>query len=213
METQPMQDTEGVKEKVEEKMDPKTQKQVDNYSSLLTSIIHAPDSTEYVVEGLQGNPKVTVPTMAIAINKQAEQVADNSKNRIPLKAKFISSIYLVKELINLGNMSKAFEQPVQNQEEFSALYKLSLQQYIQAGIKEKTIDPVELQAAVEPLLDDNQRAVGNEIAQTAGMASEPTIEMAANTLADRKARNASAKTASAMEQAANQKIQQGGQNG
>lgn len=152
-----------------EDIDPKTKQQIDVYSTMLTKFIHGKETRDKVLEMLQaGNPVDAVPPAAIAINEQAEQAM---KGKVTPDVVLGASVTLVSDLIEVGIAAGLFEKP--SDEDISFIYQDTLQIYIEKGLKDGSIDPVQLQRDVEPLMSDEQRKAGMAMAKETGVGDEP----------------------------------------
>ena len=138
---------------------PEQRDQLENYIDNMMLLVHKQPAADKIIEGLQ---RVKNPQAAIAIttNKVNDMLLrgfqENGKqfNNVTL---FYGSYFLVKELIELGEVAGLFK--LTEPERFAA-YTLAVQHFIGKGIKDKTIDPVQLQKEVEPLMPDDLRAKG-----------------------------------------------------
>ena len=161
-------------------LDPKTQQQIDVYSTMLTKFIHGKETQSQVLDMIKaGDPTKTIPPAAVAINDQGEQAM---KGKVSTDVVLGASVPLVSDLIEIGIAAGLFEQP--SDEEISYIYQDTLQMYIEKGLKDGSIDPIQLQQDVEPLMNDEQRQAGLEMGKIAGVSSEPNqaaiIEQYAN---------------------------------
>jgi len=150
-------------------IDPQTKQQIDVYSTMLTKFIHGKETQAQVLKMLQaGDPIKAIPPAAIAINEQAEQAM---KTKPSTDVVLGASVTLVADLIEVGIAAGLFERP--SDEDISFIYQDTLQIYIEKGLKDGSIDPIQLQKDIEPLLSDEQREAGMQIGQQAGVGEEP----------------------------------------
>jgi hypothetical protein len=144
------------------------------YISGLMKLLHSKDTAPHVEEMLKsGPPEQTIPATALQINGQMEEAAGQKP---PLETALIAGVYLVQDLIEIGNAAGYFE--LQDPEQMKPILQTTMQQYIEAGLQDGTIDPVELQEKVEPLMDEEQRATGMQAAELTGIPKAPTQETA-----------------------------------
>jgi len=159
---------------------PKKQEMVDDYSAMMKSMIYSDETHKEVVDMLRGNPMVTVPLTSNFINQQAENVTKKTSNPVDLEIVLNSSLFLIPELINLGNTAQLFDKPVEGEQEFKGVVQKSMQMYIQRGIKDGSIDPIELQQQVEPLMGKDQRNQMLQEGGRLGVPAQPTGNMVAS---------------------------------
>ena len=138
---------------------PEQRDQLENYIDNMMLLIHKQPAADKIIEGLQRvkNPQAAIAVTANEVNEMLLRgFQENGKqyNNVTL---FYGSYFLVKELIELGEIAGLFK--LTEPERFAA-YTLAVQHFIGKGIKDGTIDPVGLQKGVEPLMPDDLRAKG-----------------------------------------------------
>lgn len=152
-----------------QELDPKLKNQIDVYSTMLTKFIHGKETQQQVLKMLQaGDPIKAIPPAAIAINEQAENAM---KSKPSTDVVLGASVTLVSDLIETGMAAGLFEQP--SDEDISFIYQDTLQIYIEKGLKDGSIDPIQLQKDIEPLMSEEQKQMGQELGKQAGVADEP----------------------------------------
>lgn len=152
-------------------IDPKTKQQINVYSTMLTKFIHSKETQGQVLKMLQaGDPIDAIPPAAVAINDQAEQTLAK-KGKVDKNVVLGASVTLVSDLIEVGMAAGLFEQP--SDEDISFIYQDTLQLYIERGLKDGSIDPVQLQKDIEPLLSEEQRKAGRAMGKEVGVGDEP----------------------------------------
>lgn len=157
-------------------VDPKVKKQVDNYSTILMKIMHSKQTRGKVLDMLKATePQQAIPATALIVNDLAEKETKVKDVNVILGA----SPYLVSDIIEIGNSAQIFNI---SPEQAVPIYQETLQKYIQKGLKDGSIDPVELQAEVEPLLNEQQKQMGMEAGQAGGAPPTATNQMAINTM-------------------------------
>jgi len=154
-------------------LSPKMKKELEGYKTLLTKLMHSKETRGTTMKMLQGPAQVSVPMAAITINAQAEGIMKEKGIDVSQDVKIMGSVLLVSDLIELGNASGKWERPI-GEEEMKLIYQDTLQDYIEKGIQNGTIDPIELQQQTEPLMNQNQREVGTMLAQKGGVPMELT---------------------------------------
>lgn len=155
---------------------PEMKQKVQAYTSLLMNLIHSKDTHKDVLQMLSAAPpEVSIPNAALTINGMAESILTKSGDKTDPNVLLASSQYLVTDLIELGNTAGMFKV---DEAMAPQIYQATLQQYIQDGIKRGTIDPVQLQSDIDPLLSDEQKEAGLGVLEKQGMPTEPTQQMA-----------------------------------
>jgi hypothetical protein len=89
-----------------------------------------------------------------------------------------SFVVLVADLMELGNAGGFFNVSMEDYNTVSIIMEKSLQAFMEAGMKDGSIDPIALQKQVEPLMSQTQRTIGAQGAKQSGVPPEPTEEMA-----------------------------------
>ncbi len=138
-----------------------------NYKTLLTKIMHSKENRANVIQALSSysDPNLAVPAVAMMITDQADKIAGQP---VPNDIKMGLSPYLVTDLIALGQASKLWGAPTE--EDAKAIYQDTVQDYIQRGLADGTIDPIELQAQAEPLMPADVR---KEAIEKGGVPTQP----------------------------------------
>ena len=154
-------------------LDPKLKEKAESYISVLMNELHAPETREDVLEMLKSSsdPSMTIPQAAMAINDAAAMKIKKSGGRVDIPTMFLGSQYLVGDLMEIGNTFGIFET---TKEDFPDLYQDSLQMFIQRGLKDGTIDPIELQLTGEKIMSENQKIGGHYLAEKNGIPYQPT---------------------------------------
>lgn len=153
-------------------VDPQLEQETNAYITGLMKVLHSKETSRSVLDMLSsGPPEQSIPSTALLVNAQMEDAA-RSKGKPPsLEVLLNAGVYLTQDLIEIGNAAGIFE--VADEEQVGGLIKGTLQAYIEKGLKDKTIDPVELQEKVEPLMDEMQSAAGLEAAGATGIPAKP----------------------------------------
>ena len=166
----------GPREDKMKDIDPKLKEKAESYISVLMNELHAPETREDVLDMLKSSsdPFMTIPQAAMAINDAAAMKIQKSGGRVDISTMFLGSQYLVGDLMEIGNTFGIFET---TKEDFPDLYQDSLQMFIQRGLKDGTIDPIELQLTGEKIMSDNQKIGGHYLAEQQGIPYQPTQQM------------------------------------
>lgn len=169
-------------------VDPKLKASMEDYTAVLMNVIHSPETNGSVVEMLSGGPaQESIPFTANQVNDMVLQsIAKKQGAKKPEDAVLMAgAIYLVTDLAELGNAADVFEQPV-GEQDMAPLLQKTMQSYIQKGLKDGTIDPVQLQTDTEPYLNEEQRGVGLMMGNELGQPTEPTAGMANDQIVQKK---------------------------
>lgn len=174
---------------IESQMSPEEKQKAAAYTSGLLKLLHSPDTSGRVLAMLKtAKPEVSVPKSALAINGRMEQMIQEKKATKPsLETLLLGSVALVNDLIEIGNAGDAWGEDV-GPERAKPILQNTMQQYIQQGLKDGSIDPVELQAKVEPLMDEEHRAAGLQGAQATGIPTEANEQTAMESYATQRER-------------------------
>ena len=146
------------------------------YVSGLMKLMHSKKTAPVIDEMLAaGPPEETIPQVALMINEQMES-AFKQKQKVELETLLTGGMYLVSDLIEIGNTGGFFQ--VEDEEQVRDITQATFQTYIEKGLKEGTIDPVELQSKVEPLLNEQQKGLGGQFGGEHGVPTQPNEETA-----------------------------------
>jgi hypothetical protein len=159
------------------------------YANVLLKMVHS-KKTRGKIKDMLGSthPSISVPKAALAINDMAEKRTREKGKPPSLETLLYANTLLINDLIEVGNLAEVWEQPVESEEEVGGILQKAMQQYIEKGLKDGTIDPVELQAKTEPLMDEEHRAAANQWGQKAGVPTEPGEVAAMEQYASQRAR-------------------------
>ena len=161
-----------------QKIPPKLQRELDVYNTSTMQLIHSQETRGPVVDMLKSAPiEQSVPSTALYINEQLE-----SKMKPSTDVVLANSVTLVSDLLELSEAAGISAVP--DEAGIKNIYQDTLQSYIEKGIKGKTIDPVELQKSVEPLMNKEQRAMGMQGANQGSLPGAPTNEMASQKMVE-----------------------------
>lgn len=152
---------------------PQLQKEGDAYISALSHLLHSKETAGSVLEMMKSageDPIKSVPYTALNVNKQMEESA-RAKGKPPALEVLLAAFqFLVGDLVQIGNIAGLFN--VETEEEIGAILKETLQTYIEEGIHNGTVDPVELQQKAEVFMDDDHKQLGLQAASMSGIPNE-----------------------------------------
>lgn len=151
---------------------PAQQMQIEAYSDNATIVVFGEKSQNAILQSLQsGNgPIDSVARTANLIHKRLQSSLEKEGEKMTEITMCLGAAHLVSELIVLGEAAGLFEMSDQDRME---AFRQSLQMYFAQGLKDGSIDPVELQKTIEPLMNEEQRAFGEEQAQKNGLMKTP----------------------------------------
>lgn len=170
---------------------PEDSKKTDVYLAGLSELLYSKDTSQKIFEGLKAaSPEKSIPMSAITLNSRMEEELTKKGSPPSLSTKVNANLFLVSELTEMGNAGGAFNI---NQDQMVGIFQETLKQYIHKGIKNKTIDPIELQQVMEGLMSDEQKQQGMALAQQSGVPEEPGVSHAMEKYASGKLQKQEAK--------------------
>lgn len=189
--------------------DQKVQDRIDSYVVALMNELHGSETRDDVLDILKNgkDPYIGIPEAAMVVNDAAVAKFEQNGVEVDLNTQFNASTYLVSDLMELGSKFGFFEV---TQDDFAPLLEDSLQTYIERGLKNGTIDPIELQLTAESFATENQRIAGLYYGQENGVPPAPQQQQIIHQLQQNAAREAIAKEKKkqAVEAGQQQKLQQ-----
>lgn len=159
----------GTNEKGKEQppIDPKLEKEAQAYVSGLSNMIHSKGTRNQVYEILKsGPPESSIPQASLLVNGQMEKAISAKGSKPSLDVLLVAGVYLVHEMVEIGDAGGFFKV---NEEQLASITQDTMQQYITKGLEDGSIDPVELQKAVEPLMNEEQKTMGLEAGEAMGV--------------------------------------------
>ena len=154
---------------------PQQVEQIKTVGGALIGLAHDPKGSQQVHKVLQsGKPEISVAQAAMMVYQQFK--AGSGNRPIGLEVAMPGYMMLVDDLLDFGNQAGFFN--VTDEQGAGMILQNSFQLFIETGLKDKSIDPLELQEAVEPMMTDEQRGVGQQIGQEAGVPGEMSPQMA-----------------------------------
>ena len=140
------------------------------YVTGLMKLLHSKDTSPHVDEMLKsGPPDKTIPQIAMQVNDQMEAAIGKKPE---LETTLVGGAYLVSDLVAIGNAGGFFH--IDPKTQMGPILKDTMQMYIQRGLKDGSIDPVELQSKVEPMMNEEQKQTGTTAAGLTGISMQPT---------------------------------------
>ena len=147
--------------------DPKVQqaiKEAKGYETVLMELMHGKKTRDQVVKMLSAapDPFVTIPEAAMTINDMGVDMMKRGGAPVSVSAQMVASQFILDDLIQLGQASKAFEW---NEQDTPALMEDTYQMYVERGLADNSIDPIQLQAEAEKAMTEEQMAGGVMLGQ------------------------------------------------
>ena len=147
---------------------PEKKRQLDMVNSTLTDMLYHPEGKEAIQNMLQESPpEQAIPTAVNTIFTKFEDMAKQKKGPVPLDIKLASGVHLFSEVMELAEAAGVIAEDIP-EEAMQSLLRDSMQMYIQRGLKDKSIDPIELQQQVEPMLSGEEKEIGMHFAASMG---------------------------------------------
>ena len=171
--------------------DKKKQDKIDSYVVALMNELHGSETRDDVLDILKNgkDPYIGIPEAAMAVNDAAVAKFEQNGVKVDLNTQFNASQYLVNDLMEIGSKFGFFEV---TQDDFAPLLEDSLQTYVERGLKDGTIDPVELQLTAEKFTSENQRIAGLYHGQENGVPPAPQQQQIIHQIQQNAAREATA---------------------
>lgn len=136
-----------------------TQKEQAYVGGLMT-MLHSKETSGNVVAMLKSAPpERSIPEAAMMVTEQMNTMLQEKGQKVDVETRLLGGVFVVQDLIEIGNASSSFDQEL-GEEAFPMLFEITMEQVVQKGLEDGTIDPVELQEKVEPLMRDGQRQAG-----------------------------------------------------
>jgi hypothetical protein len=176
---------EGRAEHLKEMMDPQQMqdippgmmKQLETINAAMVDMIYDPKTKGQVQKTLQdGPPEMTVPAVTNMIMGRFEDIMRPKNGNMSLDMKLAVGVNTFSEIQDLASRMGILPKEV-SEDQQQAMLKSAMQQYIQKGLKDKSIDPVELQMAVEPLLTPEEQLIGRGVGEQTGTPGGPTNQI------------------------------------
>lgn len=156
---------------------PALQKKMDTYNTALMHIMHNPKTSQNIVDMLKSAPpEQSIPSTALQLTKSVEGSFQKKGTKVEDSVKLCGAMYLVSDLAEIGNSAQLWEKPISEQDTPTILQEV-VTKYIHEGLRNKSIDPIKLQADAQELFTEEQNKLGGEMQQKLGLPSEPTASM------------------------------------
>ena len=156
---------------------PQMLKQLENINGAMVDMMYRPETKSVIQKMLtDAPPEMALPHVTNMLMQKFEDMMEQKNGPMDLQMKLGVGVMTFSEVTELAQGLGKMPQDMP-EEQTQELLKATIQQYIQKGLKEKTIDPIELQEAVEPLLTPEEQAMARGMGQEVGTPGGPTREM------------------------------------
>jgi len=157
------------------------------YLDGLIKLMHTKKTAPKIEDMLEsGPPEKAIPETALMVNKMMEDGARKGGKPPSLELLFLAGITVVSDLIEIGNAKGIFE--ITEESEIQAILQETMQRYIQKGLKDGTVDPVELQEKAGKLMNEEDQSAAMTMGEREGIPSEANEHTAMEVYADQKVR-------------------------
>ena len=138
-------------------------------NATLTDMLYHPKGGSESVQKMltDGPPEVTIPTVVNTVFQRFEDMASQKQGPMPLDIKLVAGIHLFSEVMEMAEAKGVIPEDLP-EEKIQPMLKECMQKYIQKGLKEGSIDVIDLQQRIEPLLTDEEREIGLGFAKAMG---------------------------------------------
>lgn len=150
------------------KLGPPQEAQLEAYKDNATIVIFSKKTQPGILQSLQSGetPTDSIAKTANSINDQLEPMLEKKGEKMTEITLCLGAAHLVSELIVLAEAAKLYT--LNNDERLEA-FRQTIQDYFAKGLQNGTIDPVELQKNIEPLMTDKQKQFGLQAMQQHGL--------------------------------------------
>lgn len=143
--------------------DPKVQeiiKKAKGYENVLKQLIHGKKTRDEVINMLKAtkDPLTSIPSAAMTINDMGLTTMKQGGVKVEEGVQLVASQYLLDDLVKLGQASGAFQDV--DEQSLKAITEDTYQLYIERGLIDKSIDPIQLQIEAEKAMTEEQAAAG-----------------------------------------------------
>lgn len=157
--------------------DPAMLEQLDSINGAMVDMMYNPKTKASVQKMLKsGPPEMAIPATTNMLMQRFEDIMTPKNGPMDLQMKLGVGVMTFSEVQELAQQMGVIPKEL-NEQQMQGMLQATIQQYIQKGLKEKTIDPIELQLQVEPLLTPEEQAMGRGMSSETGTPQGPTREM------------------------------------
>lgn len=142
--------------------DPKVQevlRKAKGYETVLKTLIHGDKTRDEVINMLKagGDAMMSVPQAAMSINDMGLQTMKQGGINVEPSVQLVASSYLIDDLMQLGEAAGAFQIEEGMME---SIFEDTFQMYVERGLGDGSIDPIQLQLEAEKAMTEEQAVAG-----------------------------------------------------
>ena len=172
------------------KLDPAVyQMQVKKYNAVIIHLMYSEEMRADVLAMIDksDDPFITVPTAVNQIIKEVDRIFEKQGIKISNEVRLAGASVVLADLLEIGKAKGFFEIA---DDEIEALLEDTIQMYVQRGLEDGSIDPIQLQIDTEQLMTKEQRAAGQAFAQKHGVPTSLSSQQIMEQYGNSKAREA-----------------------
>lgn len=130
-----------------------------DYEVVLINLIHSKETRDDVIDMLKSNPDpyISIPQAILTINDMGVKAMKQGGMEISTGAQLVASQFLFDDIVELGKASSSFEL---GEADIPAIMEDTYQAYVEKGLGDKSIDPIQLQVEVQKAMTEEQVAGG-----------------------------------------------------
>ena len=157
-----------VNQDVEAELGPAQRAQLDAYEDNATIAVFSEESQPAILQALQKGeePVKGLAETAFFVHKQLESSLSGQGEKMTEITMALGAAHLVSELVVLAEAANLYTLTPEQRLE---AYRQAIMKYFEAGLKDGSIDPVELQKSMEPLMNKDQREFGMQHMEQSGI--------------------------------------------
>lgn len=121
-------------------------------------------------------PEQSIPSTALQLTKTISDSFSKGGQKVEESVKLSGAMYLVSDLAEIGNTAGLWPKPVSPQDGTKLLQQV-VTKYIHEGLRDKSIDPIQLQTDATKLFNEKQTEIGTKVQKELGLPDEPTASM------------------------------------
>lgn len=155
----------------QQELSPEKKQQIQVTNAALTDLIYDERTQPEIQKMLtRGEPIQTVP---MAVNTVFLKFEDLTKDKgpMPLDVKLAAGVHAFSEVMEMGEAAGSIP-PDLTEQQMQPILRETIQKYIERGLKEGTLDPIELQQRVEPLMSEQESMLGSQMGKQHGVPGE-----------------------------------------
>ena len=141
-------------------------------ANMLTDMLYNPKTKDSVIKMIKGAPpEQSIPYAVNAVFDKFESMSKDKIGGVPIDVKLSAGVHLFSEVMEMAESMGLIPEDL-GQDKIQGLLRETLKTYIQKGLKDGSIDPIKLQAETEPLLNEEEKKIGLQEGQKAGIPAE-----------------------------------------